>query len=59
MTYEEAINSGKPFNRTKYEDGWYYIDERGMVCSLTDLSIRNPKFTEEDKQATDWVIKEE
>jgi ribosomal protein L32 len=58
-TYDEVIKQRKPFNRAKYKDGWYYIDDRGHVCSLTDLSIRNPNFTEEDKNATDWIVKED
>ena len=57
MTYEEAIKSGKPFNRKKYEDGWYVVDGRGLITHLNDMSIRNPRFTEEDKRSTDWYIK--
>jgi len=56
MTYEEAVKSDKPFNRKKYKDGWYNIDDRGYTCHIRDLSIRCPAFTEEDKKATDWHV---
>ena len=56
MTYQEAKNSGKPFNREIYEDGFYYVDSRGLDCSCIDLSIRN--WTKEDLEATDWRISE-
>ena len=56
MTYEEARNSGQPFNRKKYEDGWYCVDFRGTDCSCADLSQRF--WTKEDLEATDWVLKE-
>ena len=59
VTFEEAKNSGKPFNRPKYLDGWYVVDFRGYITHYRDLSIRNPPFTEKDKQAKDWVIKNE
>lgn len=57
MTYEEAKNSGKPFNRKVYFDGWYIVDFRGVDCSETDLSQRF--WTEEDLKATDWILKDE
>jgi hypothetical protein len=59
MSYEQAIASRKPFNRKKYEDGWYRLDGRGYICHIHDLSIRCPRFSVEDKAALDWHIKEE
>jgi len=57
MTYEEAKRSGKPFNRAKYKDDWYYTDFRGIDCSCVDLSLR--RWTKEDLEATDWRIKDD
>jgi len=57
MTYEEARNSGKPFNRKVYDDGWYYVDFRGVDCSATDLSQRF--WSEEDLKAIDWIVKDD
>lgn len=56
MTYKEARNSGKPFNRKKYDDDWYVVN-RGNDCSQRDLSQRF--WTEEDYAANDWIIKGE
>ncbi len=56
MTYKEAKESGKPFNRKVYDDGWYLTDFRGYDCHIKDLSIRMPSWSEEDLEATDWVI---
>lgn len=57
MTYEEAVKSGLPFNRSKYKDGYYRFDpDRGVYVHYRDLSQRMPEFSEEDKQATDWVV---
>ena len=56
MTYNQAVAYGTVFNRKVYKDGWYRVDDRGMTCSVTDLSIRCPKFTEEDKKTNDWIV---
>ena len=53
MTYLEARDSGRPFNRRKYIDGWYIRDTRRNVdYAQRDLSQRF--WTEEDLEATDW-----
>ncbi len=58
MTYKEAQDSGKPFNRKVYDDGWYLYDKRRKVdWSVTDLSMRI--WSKKDLEATDWVIDEE
>ena len=59
MTYEEARNSGKPFNRKKYKDDWYIHDTRRNIdYSKIDLSQRF--WSEEDLAADDWwTTKEE
>ena len=58
LTYEQAIKSGQPFNRQKYGDGFYIINSKGLVTHHNDLSVRSPRFSEEDKGATDWYIME-
>ena len=57
MTHQEARDSGKPYNRKKYKDGWYYTDDRGLSCHSQDLSLR--LWKDEDLVANDWIIKEE
>lgn len=53
MTYLEARNSGKPFNRRKYIDGWYIHDlRRNVDYAKIDLSQRF--WTQADLEATDW-----
>jgi hypothetical protein len=53
MTYLEARNSGYPFNRRKYKDGWYIRDLRRNVDYATiDLSQRS--WSEADFAANDW-----
>jgi hypothetical protein len=52
MTYLEARNSGHPFNRKKYKDGWYVPGRDGRDNALQDLSQRFWK--DEDLEATDW-----
>lgn len=53
MTYLEARNSGYPFNRRKYKDGWYVRDLRRNVDYATmDLSQRF--WSKEDLAADDW-----
>ncbi len=53
MTYLEARNSGYPFNRRKYKDGWYIQDlRRNIDYAMIDLSQRF--WTQEDLSATDW-----
>jgi hypothetical protein len=37
MTYIEARNSGYPFNRRKYKDGWYIRDLRKNVMTLKTI----------------------
>lgn len=55
MTYEEASESGFPFNRSVYKDGWYLNDPYSDYDrSLTDLSIRI--WSKEDLEANDWEI---
>lgn len=56
MKYQEAVESGLPFNRLKYKDGWYRVDQRGYTVHVRDLSIRNPEFNEFDKNCDDWVV---
>lgn len=53
MTYEEARNSGVPFNRRKYKDDWYIFDKkRNIDYSKIDLSQRF--WSKEDLEANDW-----
>lgn len=53
MTYLEARNSGHPFNRRKYKDGWYLRDlRRNVDYAKIDLSQRF--WTQADLEATDW-----
>jgi hypothetical protein len=52
MTYEQARNSGYPFNRKKYEDGWYVKGVNNTDRALQDLSQRF--WSESDLAATDW-----
>ena len=53
MKYEEAKNSGIPFNRKKYKDDWYIHDsKRNIDYSKIDLSQRF--WSEEDLKADDW-----
>lgn len=53
MTYLEARNSGYPFNRRKYKDGWYVHDKhRNVDCAMLDLSQRF--WSEDDLAADDW-----
>jgi hypothetical protein len=53
MTYLEARNSGKPFNRRKYKDGWYVRDlRRNVDYAIVDLSQRF--WSEADLVAEDW-----
>jgi len=56
MTYSEARNSGLPFNREKYKDGWYIVDRRNVDISQFDLSQRF--WTDEDLKSNDWEIKD-
>lgn len=58
MTYEEARNSGLPFNRSCYKDDYYVADKsRNVDYAIRDLSRRD--WTEEDLKAIDWEIKHE
>lgn len=53
MTYLEARNSGYPFNRRKYKDGWYIRDlRRNVDYAMLDLSQRF--WSEADLAADDW-----
>ena len=53
MTYLEARNSGYPFNRRKYKDGWYIRDlRRNIDYAMLDLSQRS--WSEADLAADDW-----
>ena len=53
MTYLEARNSGHPFNRRKYKDGWYLRDlRRNVDYAKMDLSQRF--WAQADLEATDW-----
>lgn len=53
MTYLEARNSGKPFNRRKYKDGWYVHDlQRDVDYAMLDLSQHF--WTQDDLEANDW-----
>lgn len=53
MTYLEARNSGYPFNRRKYKDGWYIRDlRRNIDYAMIDLSQRF--WSEADLAADDW-----
>ena len=53
MTYLEARNSGYPFNRRKYKDGWYVRDlRRNIDYAMLDLSQRF--WSETDLAADDW-----
>ena len=58
MTFNEAFETGKPFNRPKYNDGYYRVDGRGKICHYQDLSQRSPEFEMEDFEATDWIVLE-
>jgi hypothetical protein len=56
MTYLEARNSGYPFNRRKYKDGWYVRDlRRNVDYAMIDLSQRF--WSETDLAADDWWTK--
>ena len=56
MTYLEARNSGYPFNRRKYKDGWYLHDlHRDIDYAMIDLSQRF--WSEADLAADDWLTK--
>lgn len=56
MTYLEARNSGYPFNRRKYKDGWYLHDlRRDIDYAMIDLSQRF--WSEADLAADDWWTK--
>jgi hypothetical protein len=56
MTYLEARNSGYPFNRRKYKDGWYVRDlNRNIDYAMMDLSQRF--WSEADFAADDWWTK--
>jgi hypothetical protein len=58
MTYLEARNSGYPFNRRKYIDGWYIRDlRRNVDYAQRDLSQRF--WTQADLEATDWWTEHE
>lgn len=58
MTYLEARNSGKPFNRRKYIDDWYLVDTRRNIdYSRLDLSQRF--WTQADLEADDWWTMEQ
>lgn len=58
MTYKEARDSGQPFNRKIYKDGWYLHDpKRKTDWSVTDLSIRI--WSKKDLEANDWIIEQE
>ena len=53
MKYEEARNSGYPFNRRKYKDGWYIRDKhRNVDYAQQDLSQRF--WSQQDLEADDW-----
>lgn len=53
MTYLEARNSGYPFNRRKYKDGWYIRDfSTNVDYAMMDLSQRF--WSEADLAADDW-----
>lgn len=53
MTYLEARNSGYPFNRRKYKDGWYVRDlRRNVDYAKIDLSQRF--WSQADLEADDW-----
>jgi hypothetical protein len=53
MTYLEARNSGYPFNRRKYKDGWYVRDlRRNVDYAMMDLSQRF--WSEADLVSDDW-----
>lgn len=53
MTYLEARNSGYPFNRRKYKDGWYIRDlHRDVDYAMIDLSQRF--WSQADLEADDW-----
>ncbi len=53
MTYLEARNSGYPFNRRKYKDGWYIRDlRRNIDYAMMDLSQRF--WSQADLEADDW-----
>ena len=57
MTYEEARNSGRPFNRKKYIDDWYIVNKaRNIDFACRDLSQRF--WTKDDLEATDWHVQE-
>jgi hypothetical protein len=56
MTYLEARDSGYPFNRRKYKDGWYIRDlHRDVDYAMLDLSQRF--WSEADLVADDWWTK--
>lgn len=56
MTYLVARNSGRPFNRRKYKDGWYIRDlYRNVDYAMIDLSQRF--WSENDLAADDWWTK--
>jgi ATP-dependent Clp protease ATP-binding subunit ClpX len=56
MTYQEARDSGKPFNRQKYKDGWYVVDSRGFDCHSKDSTQRF--WSDMDYKANDWRVQE-
>jgi len=53
MTYEEAVKSGRPFNRRKYKDGWY-IHDKGRFIDRAQRDLSQRYWSPEDFDATDW-----
>lgn len=58
MKYEEARLSGKPFNRKKYQDGWYLHDKKRKIDFAQDDQILRIWSTG-DLKAEDWHIQDE
>jgi hypothetical protein len=63
MTIQEAIKSGKPFQRKPdpFHDGFYFFTPSGRIYRETSadlgLAVSPAIFSDEDILATDWEVK--
>lgn len=57
MTIQEAISSGKPFNRKGWEE-WLEVHER-FIYSIPWQNKFSILLTVQDILATDWEIKDD
>jgi len=58
MTFIEAVNSGKPFRRSKYLF-FLVVSSDGSILQATDAGIYLPVImTKEAVNAQDWILNE-